>query len=111
MSPSLDRAPNLAPMSTCACGAAATANGVECPEHFLERLRSVRTGFAPTRSLGAGQMDRTASKRWEGRLEDYRRVRHEGSQPATTRRRDIEASKRISDRTGQAHRADTAGGM
>jgi hypothetical protein len=86
------------------------ANGVECSTHFLERLRSVNTGFAPTRSLGAGQMDRTKSRRWDSRLEDYRKVRHEGSQPATTRRSDIETAKRISDVTGSAHRADTAGG-
>jgi hypothetical protein len=92
----------------CWCGDDATANGTECSTHYLERLRSVQTSFAPTRSLGAGQMDTTASRRHEARLEDYRRVRLEGSQPATTRRSDIEVAKRESDRTGAAHRADRA---
>jgi hypothetical protein len=92
----------------CWCGSDANANGTECSMHYLERLRSVQTTFAPTRSLGAGQTDRTKSKRWDNRLEDYRRVRHEGSQPATTRRSDIEVAKRESDRTGVAHRADEA---
>jgi len=92
----------------CWCGADATANGTECSTHYLERLRSVQSSFAPTRSLGAGKMDTTASRRQEARLEDYRRVRYEGSQPASTRRRDIEATKRESDRTGAAHRADRA---
>ena len=99
---------DTATLERCACGEPAVANGTECSTCFLERLRSVNNGFAPTRSLGAGQMDWTKSKRWESRLEDYRKTRHEGSQPATTRRRDIEASKRISDVTGRAHRADKA---
>ena len=99
---------DTATLERCACGEPATANGRECPTCYRERLGSVNNGFAPTRSLGAGQMDRTKSKRWDGRLEDYAKTRHEGSQPATTRRRDIEASKRISDVTGRAHRADQA---
>jgi hypothetical protein len=92
----------------CACGAEATANGTECSEHYLERLRSVTSSFAPTRSFGAGKMDTTRSRRHESRLEDYRRVRLEGNQPVSTRQRDIDASKLISDRTGAAHRADRA---
>jgi len=99
---------DTATLERCACGEPAVANGTECSDCFLERLRSVNNGFAPTRSLGAGQMDRTKTKRWDGRLEDYAKVRREGSQPVTTRRRDIEASKRESDRTGAAHRADRA---
>ena len=92
----------------CWCGAEANANATECSVHYLERLRSVQTAFAPTRSLGAGQTDRTKSKRWDGRLEEYRKVRMEGSQPASTKRSDIERAKEISDRTGSAHRADAA---
>jgi hypothetical protein len=97
----------LAPMK-CWCGAQATANGAECSTHYLERLRSVQTAFAPTRSIGAGQIDPTLSRQHESRLEDYRRVRYEGNQPASTRRADIEVAKRESDRTGVAHRADRA---
>jgi hypothetical protein len=107
----LDPMGSLAPMrgGACeSCGAEPTANGRECPDCFRERLGSVSVGFAPTRSLGAGQMDRTKTRAWENRLEDYRKVRVEGSQPATTRRSDIEATKRESDRTGAAVRADRA---
>lgn len=86
----------------CACGAPATANGRECPRCFRARLGTVQTAFAPTRSLGAGQVDRTASKRWEARLEQYRQVRAEGSQPRSTRWSHIEEAKRESDRAGEA---------
>jgi len=81
----------------CYCGQPATSNGRECPTHFRERVGSVNSGFAPTRSAGAGQVDPVKSRRWMTRLEDYRKVRHEGSQPRTTRRMDIEATKRASD--------------
>lgn len=102
-------ATTLQDMETCACGEPASANGRECPECFRVRLGSVQQGFAPTRSLKAGQMDRTASKRWEHRLEDYQHTRQEGIQPLTTRTRDIEEAKRASDETGQAFRADIVG--
>jgi len=95
-------------LERCACGEPATANGRECPDHFRERLGSVQQGFAPTRTLGAGQMDRTASKRMESRLEDYRKVRYEGIQPLSTRQRHIDQAKELSDLTGSAHRADRA---
>ncbi len=108
-------APGLTPVdsmsameSTCACGAPATVNGRECAEHWRERISTVNTAFAPTRTAGAGQIDPEKSRRWDSRLEDYAKVRHEGSQPQTTRRRDIEAAKRISDATQEAFRADRA---
>ncbi len=88
----------------CACGAEATANGTECPRCFLARLRSVRMAFSPTRSAGAGQIDPEASRRWMSRLEDYARVRKEGSQPRSTRRRDIDEAKRQSDLMGAPYR-------
>jgi len=88
----------------CACGAPATANGRECPSCFLGRLFTVGNGFTPTRDRG--QIDPKKSRRWDSRLEDYRRVRMEGSQPRTTKRRDIDAAKRASDTAGQAFRAD-----
>lgn len=92
-------------MNVCECGELATANERECPRCFRERLGSVSQGFAPTRSLGAGQMDRTASRRWESRLEDYRATRKEGIQPKGTRRRQIDEAKRISDDRGAAYMA------
>ncbi len=93
-------------MNECACGRTASANGSECPDCYRARLGSVQQGFAPTRSLGAGQMDRTLSRRFESRLEDYRKVRAEGIQPNGTRRHQIEDAKRVSDVMGEAFRGD-----
>lgn len=93
--------------SLCACGTPATANGRECGSCFHGRLSTVRNGFTPTR--GRNQIDPAKSRRWDNRLEDYRRVRMEGSQPRTTKRRDIDAAKRISDDRQESYRADRLG--
>lgn len=45
--------------------------------------------------------DFTRQKRWEGELADYRKLRAEGSQPRGTDRAHLEATKRVSDKTGQ----------
>lgn len=87
-------------ITRCACGEPASANGRECASCFRDRLASVNSGFTPTRSAGAGQIDPVKSHRWDHRLEDYRKVRKEGSQPKSTKRRDIEATKRASDQIG-----------
>jgi hypothetical protein len=92
--------------SLCACGAPASSNGRECPACFRDRLATVSNGFTPTREHG--QIDPEKSRRWDSRLEDYRRTRAEGSQPRSTRRRDIETAKATSDRAGRAFRADRA---
>lgn len=92
-------------VSLCACGMPATAGTErgECPDCFRARLGSVRSAFAPTRSLGAGKMlGATPAREWESRLEDYRKVRAEGSQPPGTTRRDVELTKRASDIAGAA---------
>lgn len=90
----------------CPCGALASAGSSrgECGCCFRERLSTVSNGFTPTR--GRNQIDPAKSRRWDSRLEDYRRVRMEGSQPRTTKRRDIDAAKRISDEVGAPFRAD-----
>lgn len=97
-------------MTLCACGAPATSGSShdECPGCFRDRIRSVRSGFAPTRSLGAGQMDPAKTHTFENRLDDFRSVAAEGSVPRTTRRDAIEEAKRVSDQTGEAFRADRA---
>jgi hypothetical protein len=85
--------------AVCRCGAPATSGSarLECSDCFRERLGTINSGFAPTRSGGAGQVDPVKSRRWGSRLEDYRRTRAEGSQPRSTRRRDIDLAKRASD--------------
>ena len=95
----------MRPTRLCACGEPATANGRECSVHFRERVGSVNSAFTPSRTAGAGQIDPIKSRRWGNRLEDYRKVRKEGSRPKTTRRRDIEATKRASDQVGAPVRA------
>jgi len=89
----------------CACGQPATFNGRECPSCARDRLGSVNSAFTPTRTAGAGQVDPVKSRRWDNRLEDYRKVRKEGSRPKSTKRRDIEATKRASDLAGAPVRA------
>lgn len=51
-------------------------------------------------------MDLTKQKKWDNELDAYRSAVAEGIQPATTKMKDIEAARRISDATGQAFRAD-----
>ncbi len=105
----LTRALTMEPMSAvprCRCGEPATANGRECGACFRDRLCSVHNGYTPTRTVGAGQVDPAKTRRWDSRLEDYRKVRHEGSQPAGTKRRQIDAAKRRSDEAQAAFRAD-----
>ncbi len=93
-------------MATCACGAEATANGRECGRCFLARLRSVNTAYSPTRT--GGGIDTARTRRHFARLEEYRKVRAEGSQPGGTRRRDIDRAKAASDVDQQPFRADRA---
>src|SRR6266513_3080523 len=99
----LDSVGDAGPVNECACGEPATANGRECGDCFRERLQSVRSNFAPTRTLGAGKhLGLTAGRRLESRLEDYRATRAEGIQPSSTRRADIDRAKRLSDQAGSA---------
>ncbi len=88
--------------SRCACGAEATANGRECGPCYRERLGSVSTAFAPTRTGS----DRTAQLKLDRRLEHYRKARADGIQPATTRVKDVDAALAVSDHTQTAFRAD-----
>lgn len=44
--------------------------------------------------------DLTAQRKWDANLDSYRAARKEGLQPATTQQRDIDAARRIADRTG-----------
>lgn len=92
----LDVAVRLSDVNTCACGAPATANDRECPVHFLERIGSISHMVSSPAS----------NRRWDNRLERYRATRAEGSQPTSTRTRDIDAARAASDETGQAFRAD-----
>lgn len=83
--------------SLCECGESASANGRECGACYRGRLVSVGRTSDPGKK-----------RRWYSRLEQYRAVRSEGSQPRGTKTRDIEEAKRASDAMGEAFRADTA---
>lgn len=72
----------------------------DCGPCWRERARSAAMHYAPSRSKGA--IDPDKQKRWDNRLEDYARVRAEGSQPPGTKRSDIELTKRVSDQLGRA---------
>lgn len=95
----------------CDCGAEATFNGRECPPCARDRIGSVRNGFTPTRSDGAARsVGPDRHRAWEGRLEDYAKVRAEGSQPNGTDQASIDAAKSLSDQMGEAFRADSPTG-
>ena len=57
-------------------------------------------------SNSAKNFDMTREKKWNAELDAYRGAVAEGIQPATTKMRDIQEAKRISDKTGQPFRAD-----
>lgn len=104
----IDRTPKLAGVR-CACGSEATANGVECPSCYRERLGSVSNGFTPTR--GRARFDSSKGRKHMSRLERYKATREEGSQPASTKAADIDAARAVSDATGKPFRADLAGAL
>lgn len=54
----------------------------------------------------AGGLDRSAQQRWDRELDNYRAARADGLQPASTKQKDIDTARRISDATGTAFRAD-----
>lgn len=78
-----------------------------CPtqnhDTYAECLRSKSTKVAYCNS--AGNWDATNQKKWDSELDLYRKARSEGIQPATTKRKDIEAAMRISDKTNTPFQA------
>lgn len=66
-------------------------------------LRSM--GIRVTGANSAAGRSTTAERKWNKNLADYRAARAEGIQPASTRPKDIEQAKILSDYTGQAFRA------
>lgn len=71
---------------------------------YAECLRAGLPRIAYSNS--AGGWDATRQKKWDAELDAYRAATAEGIQPATTKMRDIQEAKRISDQTGTAFRAD-----
>lgn len=63
-------------------------------------------GCTPTRSIGAGQQDRTRSKKWESRIDAYKDLRRQGVQPEGTKWSDIRNASDASDKYGFAFNAD-----
>jgi hypothetical protein len=107
---SLDRPPTLRAVeplcSVCEERPAVPGNSQgECGPCWRGRVGSVHSGFAPSKSAGAGQIDPTKSRKFEGRLDDYAAVRAEGAQPRSTKQRHIDEAKRLSDDTGKAFSA------
>lgn len=72
-------------------------------ESYAACLRSAAVRVAYANS--ANGMDLTAQKRWDSELDAYRAARAEGLQPASTKRKDIDAAKAVSDKTGKAFSA------
>jgi hypothetical protein len=61
-----------------------------------------------TLQLNPGDAGRVMSdKRWVGELDAYKAARNQGVQPATTRRKDIEAAMQASEKLGRAYDGGT----
>lgn len=65
------------------------------------RAKNLRVGWAAS----AKGLDLTKEKKWEKNLEDYRNVRKQGIQPASTSPASIRSAVAASDRTGTAYHA------
>lgn len=76
-----------------------------CPtgdhDSYGECCRSATIGTAYLRPMH----DRSAEKRWNGELAEYRALKAQGIQPAGTTRQALDNAKRISDATGRAYNA------
>ena len=72
-------------------------------ESYAACLQSKRVKVAYCNSAGGG--DYTAQKKWDSELDAYRAAKAEGIQPATTRRKDIDAALAVSDKTNTAFQA------
>ena len=70
---------------------------------YGECMRSKSTKVAYANS--ANNMDYSAQRAWDKELDSYREAKAEGLQPASTKQRDIDAAKRISDATGTPFQA------
>lgn len=86
--------------------------GEKCRTGCVEKSHSsyaecLRAG-APRISYAnsANGLDRTQQQKWDAEIASYRQARAEGMQPASTKQKDIDAARRISDATGTAFRAD-----
>lgn len=67
----------------------------ECRACWKERIGSIRTSRA----------DPGRQRKWDSRLERYRKARKEGIQPESTRSKDIDTARRLSDEMGAAYSA------
>ena len=53
----------------------------------------------------AGGMDFTAQRQWDRDLDAYKDARRQGIQPATTKRKDVDAAVHMSNKTGAPYQA------
>jgi len=83
----------------------ACRTGCKTRDHssYAECLRAGLPRIAYANS--ANNMDYSAQKAWDRELDSYREAKAEGLQPASTKQRDIDAAKRISDATGTPYRS------
>ena len=85
-------------MSKCTSGCLTRDHG-----SYAECLKAKTIKVAYCNS--AGGFDLTKQKKWDRDLDAYRAARAEGLQPATTSRRDVDAARAVSDKTGKAFQA------
>lgn len=71
----------------------------ECRECWKERVASI----------GVPRGDPGKQRKWDSRLERYRRARKEGIQPRSTRSKDIDIARKVSDETQTPYSARTGG--
>ena len=83
----------------------ACTSGCRTKDHasYAECLQSKATVVAYCNS--AGGMDFTAQKKWDRDLDAYKDARRQGIQPATTKRKDVDAAVHMSNKTGAPYQA------
>ena len=83
----------------------ACTSGCKTKDHasYSECLKDKATVVAYCNS--AGGMDFTAQKKWDRDLDAYKDARRQGIQPATTKRKDVDAAVHMSNKTGTPYQA------
>ena len=83
----------------------ACTSGCRTKDHasYAECLQSktVRVAYANS----ANGMDYSAQKKWDRDLDAYKDARRQGIQPATTKRKDVDAAVHMSNKTGAPYQA------
>ena len=83
------------------CSSGCPAPGTHASYGECMRSKSTKVAYCDS----ANNRDATTQKKWDSELDAYRAAKAEGIQPATTKRKDIDAALAVSDKTNTAFQA------